>query len=310
MTLQQELGAQQTREVALPLLPHLEKAKAISPPVDIIYPVDITNGGQATSPASTTAAVESALQQACEVTRSIGVIDSPTVTLAAHITWITRATTPLGPRIRSVFNRVDVGTGQYPETSNAADEDYAPGGGWYIGAALRQAAEHGRQAGINHLPTIGATRLRFDIRSSSIRTVSSSGSQLVAAYGAGLINGDLGVELLGDTFFGLDATDPRQYWGTRLVVDEAEHIGLRTLAQFVGDDTVGNTPARRRFVSAKVAESIESLVLGGEAVSITARPHPTRNTPAAVAARHMYIQAFLTLVLATNHITVELNLEV
>ena len=288
-----------------------KRAQAIYPLVHFIYPVDITAGGEAVAVASTTVAVESALQQACEVSRSIGIIDSPDFVLASHVTWLTRAQSPLGERIRTVYNRVGVGAGLYPAggaTPNA--KDFAPAGGWYLGAALRQASQFGRQAGINTLPVIGANALRRSVQSSPIREVATSGRQLVEAYGAGLITGDSGTEVLGDTFKGLAETDPRRYWGPRLVVDEAEHVGLRTLAQYVGDDTVGNTPARRRYVSTKVVESIESLVLAKEALRVEGRPHPTRNTPAAVAARHMYIQVFLTLIIATNHITVELTIGV
>ena len=272
-------------------------AKLINPPIDFIYAVDVTEGGYKAAAAGSSVAIAAALEVAAEELDAIAVIDSPDITFVAYIAWLKQAASPLKRRVRPVFNRVVAGGG----VSIA-------GGAYFLGAAIRQASRFGRQAGINLAPVLGVSGLKYEMTYSPINTLDTHIKTLVNNYGSALFNGDSGTEIVGDTFKGYEFGDPQQYWSPVLVIDHALTQARIAAAPFIGNDSIGNTPAYRRGLATIIADSLDESVRNGELFAARARPHPSRNTPASLAARTVVIQTFLTVILPTNKVIVEANI--
>ena len=277
----------------------IQLASRISPPVDFIYLVDTTNGGYAAAGAQNMAVIEAQLNTTCELLDCIGIMDALDVSEAQYVTWIsTPATRPM-PRIRPIFNRVLVSPG-----------DYRGAAGWFLGAALRQASRFGRQAGINTVQALGIGELQRSISFSILKAVDTDIKNIVNNYGSAVFRGDSGNEIIGDTFFGYDEGDPLRYWGARVVVDYAVSQMQRAIVPHLGNDTIGNTPAYRRGLARHANEAADQLVINGELLNARVRPHPTKNNQIARQAREVHLQAFLTVILATNSAIVEVNITV
>ena len=274
----------------------IDAAKLINPPVDFLYVVDVTEGGYKAAAVANTVGIAAALEIAAEQLDAIAIIDSPDITFTAYIAWLKQAASPLKKRVRPIFNRL-VSTGV-----NIA------GGAYFLGAAIRQASRFGRQAGINLAPVLGIPGLKTTMTYSPIGALDTNVKTLVNTYGSAIFNGDSGFELIGDTFHGYDFGDARQYWSPILAIDHALTQARIAAAPFVGNDSIGNTPAYRRSLATIIAASLDESVLAGELAGAQARPHPTRNTPSSIAARDVVIQTFLTVILPTNKVVVETNI--
>ena len=277
-------------------------AKGINPPVDFIYIVDVSDLGYTDGTAGVVAAgaatsnIAAALESACEEIDAVGVMDSPHLTLANYVAWLDQAASPARNRVRPIFGRIGVAA------------DHEPAGGFFLGAAIRQASRFGRQAGINLAPVLGVGSLVEDLSYSVIGSIDTDVKNLVNAYGSAIFSGDSGYALIGDTFKGADPNDPRRFWSPLISVDYALTQARIAAAPLLGNDATGNTRSYRRGLAVVIAESLGESVLNGELAGARARPHPTRNTRASIAARRVVIQTFLTVILPTNEITVEANL--
>ncbi len=286
----------------------IDAALLINPLVDYIYVVDVTENGYKAATAATSVAIAAALEVAAERIDAIAIMDSPDFVdipgppivpaVNQYVLWLSRATSALKKRVRPIFNRA------------AATGIDTAGGGYFLGAAIRQASRFGRQAGINLAPVLGVPGLKHNLSHSPIAALPTNIKTLVNNYGSAIFQGDSGYEIIGDTFKGYDSGDPHQYWSPLLVIDHALTQARIAAAPFVGNDSIGNTPEYRRGLAKIVNESLDESVLAGELAGARARPHPTRNTAAQRAARRVVIQTFLTVILPTNHVTIEANIEI
>ena len=280
----------------------IARVNRINPPVDFIYLVNTSSGGYEAPAVANLATVEAQLAVTCEQLDCIGVMDSPAFSEIQYNIWVTAAATRPQGRVRPVFNRVNVGTAAVP--------NYRGAGGWFLGAALRQASRFGRQAGINTISALGVGELETHLSNSLIGTVDSDVKTLVNNYGSAVFLGDRGFEIIGDVFLEPEEDDPLRYWSSRLVVDYATSQMRLAVAPHVGDDRVGNTPAYRRGLARHANEAADQLVINGELLNARVRPHPSRNNQAARQARVVHLQAFLTVILATNSAVVEVNISI
>ena len=120
------------------------------------------------------------------------VADAPRISVQGAIQWANAGN--VGPGVMGVFNR---GDNNWP-------------GGFWLGAAADRAAEHGRARGIEHAPVKGISSLDYELSHSPRSTVDTDVSNLVGAYLSTLVRRRGRVEIVGDTYKGLD--DARKTW--------------------------------------------------------------------------------------------------
>ena len=234
--------------------------------------------------------VATELGQLVDELECVAVADAPITSILAAIAWADAGN--VRPDVMGVFNRAD---NKWP-------------GGFWLGAADDVAAEYTRARGIQHARVGGVTSLEYELTHSPRATVETDVSNLVGAYLSTLVRRRGHVEIVGDTFKGVD--DARRKWSVSLVVQHLRRISEEAAESFIGPGARQSTITR---LAAHVERAGRQLVGDDEEAELSflsMTPHPVDNTAQARANGLAALRAIIETVAPIERIEIPITLRI
>ena len=184
--------------------------------------------------------------------RAIG--DAPRSTLNNALTWAGGNT---DSHLLGIFNSPD---GKNP-------------GGYWLGAALRQAILYGLQRGIEHAEVDGVLALQHALSHNALTGTNTDVSLAVAGYLSVLVAANGRTEIIGETFRQVSTAE--RHWSVARVVDNLRRVLAVSARRFLNR---GNTESLRDEAANTMERAGRRLVARGFLTSLTVVPNPAQNT--------------------------------
>lgn len=192
------------------------------------------------------------------------------------------------PNVLGAFNHVN---GELP-------------GAWILGAAIAQAASLGPQRGLEFAPVKGVTTLAHRLSYSIRAGVDSDLQTVVGAYGAAITRRGGAAVVIGDTFRGI--ADARKIWSVAQVIHALDRHLNEVQQHYIG---AGADSVDLNRLANQLQREGRRFVGRGEIRALSAVPHPTKNTAAALAAGEGYTSVLVTPIIPLKHLEADLTLQ-